>query len=172
MKIGKKRKDKITPKSDERKDEIVERTPSDVWTDMDHWFDQLRSDFHDLFWNPGFYPQESSNWMQTPAVDVSDKGDAFEMHVELPGINKDDVNIEVTPHGVEISAEHTQSNEDSGKNWLRKERSASSFYRCFELPEELKTDDVEAEMVNGVLSITLPKKEPTPKEKPKRIKIK
>ena len=48
MKIGKKRKDKITPKSDERKDEIVERTPSDVWTDMDHWFDQLRSDFHDL----------------------------------------------------------------------------------------------------------------------------
>lgn len=172
MKIGKKGKDKIIPRKNEGKDEIFERTPTDVWTDMDHWFDQLRSDFQHLFWNPGFYPRETSEWMQTPAVDVSDQGDAFEMQVELPGISKDDINIEVTPRGVEISAKHDESSEDSGKNWLRKERTAASFYRCFELPEELNTEDVEAEMDNGVLSITLPKKEPTPKQKPRKVKIK
>lgn len=171
MKIGKDRKDKIIPRRKEKKDEIVERTPTDVWTDMDNLFDQLRSDFHSLFLNP-FYPRETTEWMQAPAVDVSDQGDAFEMHVDLPGVQKDDVNIEVTPHGVEISANYDETKEESGKNWLRKERRASSFYRCFELPEELRTDEAEAEMNNGVLSITLPKKQPTPKEKPKKLKIK
>ena len=58
------------------------------------------------------------------------------------------------------------------KNWLRRERSSTSFYRALELPEELKTDNVDAEFSDGILTVKLPKVEPKPEHKPKKVKIK
>ncbi len=173
MKIGRKKKDEITPTEQSRKGDIVERGPDFFLSEMDHWFDQLRNDFEQLFWNPrDRYNSTLSEWSRTPAVDVADHGDKYEMQVELPGINKEDINLEVSPYGIELSAEHDETKDEKGKNWLRKERTTSSFYRCFEMPDELKTEDVKAEMNDGVLTVTLPKKTPTPKQKSKKVKIK
>ena len=172
MKIGKKNRDKITPKNQGRKKEIIERRPDYFLSEMDDWFDQLRNDFEQLFWTPREHTTDMREWSRTPAVDVADHGDKYEMNVELPGINKEDINLEVTPHSIELSADHEESKDEKGKNWLRKERTASSFYRCFDLSEELNTDDVIAEMDDGVLTVTLPKKKPTPKPKSTKVKIK
>lgn len=173
MKIGRKKKDEITPTDDRRKADIVERRPDYFLSEIDDWFDQLRNDFEQLFWNPRErYETDLTEWTRTPAVDVADHGDKYEMHVELPGVNKEDINLEVTPYGIELSAEHQETTDEKGKNWLRKERTSSSFYRCFDMSDELKTEDVHAEMNDGVLTVTLPKKKPTPKQKPTKVNIK
>lgn len=171
MKIGRKKKDEIIPRKRERQGDIVKHRPDYFLSEMDEWFDQLRNDFEQLFWNPRG-STDLTEWGRYPAVDVADHGDKYEMNVELPGINKEDINLEVNPYGIELSAEHNETADEKGKNWLRKERSTSSFYRCFDLPEELKTDEVHAEMNEGVLTVTLPKEKPTPKQKSKKVKIK
>lgn len=173
MRIGRKKRDEITPKNRGRKGDIVKRRPDYFLSEMDDWFDQLRNDFEHLFWNP--QDQNTTDlreWSRSPAVDVVDHGDKYEMNVELPGVNKEDINLEVMPYGIELSAEHTDSSDEEGKNWLRKERTSASFYRCFDMPDELKTEEVKAEMNDGVLKVTLPKKKPTPKPKSTKVKIK
>jgi HSP20 family protein len=141
---------------------------------MDRMFDNFRTDFNELVWPwaERTQPSIALNQRRTPPMDIADMGDRYEMHLEMPGIPKDDINIEVTPNGVEISAEHDESKEEKDKNWLRRERSNMTFYRSFELPEELKTDNIDAELRDGILKLTLPKVEPKPEHKPKKIKIK
>ncbi len=167
MAFGKNKKNKLAVR-DKGNEEIAERKrPTDLWTDFDRLFDQFRSNFDDLFFNPATAIRE-----RTPLMDIEDHGDKYEMNVEMPGIPKEDINIEVTPNTIEISAEHEDSDEDKGKNYLRRERSTTSFYRCLELPEELKTDNVDAELEDGVLNLSLPKLEPRPKKESKKVKIK
>ena len=146
--------------------------PMDLWTEMDRLFDEFRASFDDLLWPLRHSEEDITPYRRTPLVDVADLGDKYEMHMELPGVPKDDVNIEVNPTGLEISVDHEESKEDRGKHWLRRERSSMSFYRSLELPEEIKTDEVEAELKDGVLTVMLPKVEPTPKKKTKKVKIK
>jgi HSP20 family protein len=107
-----------------------------------------------------------------PLMDIVDHGDKYEMHVEMPGIKKEDISIEVTPTMVEISAEHEEKSEDKGKNWLRQERSNMGFYRSFQIPENVKTGKVEAELKDGILRLSLPKTEPKPKYESTKVKIK
>lgn len=168
MGIRKNKKDKLAIKDKENQPtDIAPRRPYDLWIDRDRLFDSFRSSFDDLFWNPTTSMRE-----RTPPMDIADLGDKYEMHVEMPGIPKDDINIELTPNNIEISAEHKEQSEDKGKNWLRRERSSTSFYRCLEVPEEIKTDNADAELKDGVLSLTLPKLEPKKKQKSRKIKIK
>ena len=105
-------------------------------------------------------------------MDVADHEDHYEMRLEMPGIPKEDISIEVTSNTIEISANHEKNNEDKEKNWLRRERSHMSYYRTLEFPEEILTDKVEAEMQDGVLTVTLPKTEPNTIPQPKKIDVK
>jgi len=173
MKNRRDKKNKLAIKPKENT-EITERKPSyDLWTEMDRMFDEFRNSFDDLFW-----PLERTQTItpystrRTPPMDIADHGDKYEMHVEIPGMNKDNINIEVTPKSIEISAENKEEKEDKGKNWIHRERSNMTFYRSLELPEELKTDKVEAEFKDGILTVLLPKSEPKPEHKSRKIKIK
>jgi len=174
MAIRKKKEDKLAVKPTEKKGEITSMRPLDIWSEMDKMLDNFRTDFDELFWPWSGRTQPFTAMAQnrTPPIDVADLGDRYEMHLELPGIPKDDINIEVTSNSIEISAKHEEDNEEKDKNWLRRERSSMSFYRALELPEELVTNEVDAELQDGVLTIKLPKVEPKPKDKPKKIKIK
>ncbi len=80
--------------------------------------------------------------------------------VELPGFSKADVNIEVAEDAVKISAKKTASEEEKNKNYIRRERSAQTYYRRIQLPEKVVADNAKANLKDGVLEITLPKKEP------------
>jgi len=172
MVIKKEKKNKLAIRPKEQH-EITPRRPYDLWSDIDRLFDGFKSDFDDLFWpwgQRGLLNTYSTT--RTPAMDVCDLGDRYEMRVEMPGIPKENVNIEITPNGVEIEAKSHETKEEKKKNYLRRESSGVSFYRSLELPEELSTDDVEAELKDGILMINLPKVAPKPEYKSKKVQIK
>jgi HSP20 family protein len=148
--------------------EITRRDPYSLWSDMDRMFDNFRSSFDDLFWTPseGFVPRRAE-LVRQPLMDVEDTGKEYRVTLEMPGLKKDEVNIEATSTTLEITAQTSKEEKEEGKNFLRRERYLSRPSRAIELPEEVKTDSVEAEMKNGVLSIILPKREPTKAEKTK-----
>ena len=174
MVMKRKKEDEIDVRPVERSRLFPTIRPADLWTEMDRLFDEFRASFDDLLW-PLRRPKEevaTYEYARTPLVDVADLGDKYEMRVELPGVPKDDINIEVNPTGIELSVDHEEEKEDKGKHWLRRERSSLSFYRSLEFPEEIKTDKVEAELRDGVLTVMLPKVEPTPSKKTKKVKIK
>lgn len=167
-KKGKKGKLAIIPK---QKAEVIAQRPYELWSDMDQLFNRLRTNVDELFWGPRTNLMTIPEY-QMPLTDVVDLGDKYEMHVEMPGIKKEDICIEVNPTTVEISAEHEETSEDKGKNWLRQERSSMDFYRSFQVPETLKTGKVEAELKDGILTLVLPKAEPKPKYETTKVKIK
>lgn len=172
MSLRKEKKNKII-EHPSTQGQITNTRPYDIWSEFDHLFDTFRSNFDDLFYPFGhqgrFLP---STQQRIPPMNLADLGDRYEMKVELPGVAKEDVNIEVTTNGIEIKAQHCETSENETENWLRKECSATSFYRSLELPEELKTDNVQAELKDGILSISLPKMQPKPESKAKKVSIK
>ena len=172
MAIRKDKKNKIIERKP-KKTELTTRPPYDLWRDMDSLFDSFRSGFDDLFW-PWTGTNSLTTYIQdrTPPMDVADMGDHYEMRIEIPGMPKDNIEIEVKQNGLEIKAECDETYEEKGKNWLRRECSGTSFYRTIELPEDLKTEEVDAELKHGVLTVNLPKLEPKPIQKSKKIKIK
>lgn len=173
MAIIKGKKDKLGIKpTEEKQGEIALRRPYDLWTDMDQLFDQFRTNFNDLFRRPDSAFLSTFNELRTPMMDVADLGDKYEMKIEMPGIPKEKINIDVSPTSIEISAKHDTAEEEKNKNWLRRERSSTSFYRSVEFPDEIKTDTVEAELKDGVLNLSLPKREPKPEYKSTKVKIK
>ena len=68
--------------------------------------------------------------------------------------------------------EKQEGEEEEQKNWVRRERRSMSYYRNFELPEHIKSDQVEAELKDGILKVMLPKVEPKPEHESKKVKIK
>jgi HSP20 family protein len=168
---GKKDKLAVRPTED-KQGEIINRRPYDLWTDMDQLFDQFRTNFNDLFWRPNSSLFNTFEDDRTPMMDVADLGNTYEMKVEMPGIPKEKINIDVSPTHIEISAKHETEEDEKDKNWLRRERSSMSFYRSVEFPEKIKTDTVEAEFKDGVLKLSLPKQEQKPELKSTKVKIK
>jgi HSP20 family protein len=106
---------------------------------------------------------------RTPLYDMVDKGDRYELEVELPGIEKDKIHVKATDDSIEISAEQLEEErvEERKKKYVYNERSYSSFYRTIPIPEQILSSEVTAKMNNGILRIDLPKKMPT---KPKGVK--
>jgi HSP20 family protein len=174
MAIRKDRKNKLVVRPSQDRGEITGMQPVDIWSEMDRMFDNFRTNFDDLFWPWGTRTQPITTMAErrTPPMDIADMGDHYEMRLEMPGIPKDKINIEVTQNTIEVSAQYEENKEDKDKNWLRKERNSMSFYRALELPEELKTTNVDAELKEGVLRVKLPKVEPKPEHKPKKVQIK
>ena len=166
------KKEKLIVRSPEKLKPTVNEPPSrELWTDFDLLFDQFRSNFEDLFYHPRSNMIIPTVRARVPPLDVVDLGDKYELMVEMPGVPKENIDIKVTPNEVEISAENKTEAERKGKTWLRRERSSMSFYRNFMLPEELRTDGADAELKDGVLTLTLPKIAPKPHHKPQKINI-
>ena len=173
MALRKEKKNKLAIKPTKKLGDITARRPYDLWADMDRMFDDFRTQFNDLLL-PWSQTDELTTYAidRTPLMDIADLGDKYEMRVEMPGIPKEDINIEVTPNSVEICADHEEHKEDKDKNWLRRERSSMCYYRSLELPEQIKSDNVDAEFKDGILTVMLPKVEPKPKHKASKVKIK
>ena len=88
---------------------------------------------------------------------------------EIPGLNKKQLNVEVEEGILTISGDKHNTFEDDGAKVLRRELKQSSFKRSFELGEQLDGEDISANFKDGVLSVTIPKKEP---EIPKKHSVK
>ena len=102
--------------------------------------------------------------MRVPLCDMADRGDGYELQIEVPGIDKEKINVHATEDAVEISGEHTEKVEEKKKDYVYNERSSRSFYRKIPVPEEIDPARVVARMNNGILSVDLPKKAPSKKK--------
>jgi HSP20 family protein len=142
------------------------------WSDIDRMFNAM-----DLFQNRmnRLFPEYGRSWT-IPALDVTrsgprtnlyDVGDHLEMKVEVPGTAKDDLSIKVQGNYLEISGSR-KSDAPEGYSSHRVERGSTGFTRSFTLPSDVDTGKVEAQLANGVLTLTLPKLEAA---KPKQITI-
>lgn len=103
---------------------------------------------------------------QLPAVNIKENEDSFEILLAAPGLNKEDFSIEIDENILKISSEFKQNEEVKEEKFSRREFNFSSFKRAFTLPETVNEDKIEAAYVNGILKLSLPKKEEAlPKEK-------
>ena len=93
-------------------------------------------------------------------TDVEDTGDAFKLEAELPGFDKEDIQIDLDNDTLTISAEHNsdKKEEDKKRNFVKRERFYGSFTRSFDVTG-IDVDRIEAEYNKGVLTLTLPKKQ-------------
>jgi len=139
------------------------------WSD-NPWraLEQLQDEINRLFdFSFGRLPQERET-VYAPSVDVSEDKDNIYVEADLPGLEQKDINISLRRDSLCISAKREEKKEEKRKNYHRVERVSRNFYREIALPSTVDTDKIKAVYKNGVLKVTLPKKE---EEKEKEIKI-
>ncbi|GAQ95769.1 HSP20 family protein [Thermodesulfovibrio aggregans] len=106
----------------------------------------------------------------SPAVDIYEEGDDLVVKAELPGINKEDIEVKITDDYITISGEKKREEKVEKKDYYRYERSYGSFSRTFRLPVDVQTDKAKAKFENGVLEIRIPKTEEA-KKKERKLQI-
>lgn len=145
-------------------------SPFGILEEMDRMFDDLRLGFENYLAVPGIF---GTTTFRAPAVDLIDEGDEYKLHAEMPGIKKEDINLEVGDTELEISAEtkEEKKEEDEKKGYIRRERRYSKFYRRVPLPQPVDSEKAEAELKDGVLTVRLPKISP-PEKKTKKVGVK
>ncbi len=111
------------------------------------------------FFNDSVFPSyfRQSGLMK---VDIKDDGDAYVLEAELPGIKKENVNIDVEDGNLTISVNQDEQTEEKNDNYLCRERRACSMRRSFSL-DSIDVEKINAKMENGLLTLRLPKVEPT-----------
>jgi len=93
------------------------------------------------------------------AIDLVEHDGEFVATVDLPGFEREDVDLRVSDHTLHLEAEHDEATEESEEDYLRRERRHQSVQRSVRLPEEVDKEAVTARMKNGVLTVRLPKAE-------------
>lgn len=138
----------------------LEKEMGRSWEDYNNYFERFVSDL----------PRLQKITMDV-SCDIADKEDRFILTADMPGMEKDEVTVNVIDNEIEISAQHKESAEEKKKDYIRNERSETRYYRRLSLPEEVISSKTTAKMTNGVLTVELPKKTPTKIEQPLAIKI-
>ena len=160
---------KITKRSENNNPQLPV-TQSDPVASLRSMHDMIDRLFNDHFMTP-FGRLSFSENMSTfsPKVDISETETAIKVRAEVPGMNPDDVSIEVTEDTLSIAGTIEKSNEEKDENYYRMERSSGRFSREFMLPSKIDADNVNAEAKNGVITITLTKQ---PSEQKRKVEIK
>ena len=107
--------------------------------------------------------------MFIPAFEVLERKEAYLFKADLPGFKEDDVDIQLTGNRLTISGKREAEQADQSDRYYTSERMYGSFTRTFTLPEGIDAENVRAELKDGVLNLTIPKK---PEVQPKRIQLK
>ena len=115
---------------------------------------------------PGETELSTRSW--APPVDIYETEEAIVLKAELPGVDPKDVEVRVEDNTLFLKVERKFEKEVKEQNYHRVERSYGSFARSFSLPNSISTDQVKAEFKDGLLTLTMPKRE---EAKPKTIKI-
>jgi len=122
----------------------------------------FRRSGNDIF---SLYDEMEKNFMknfgsQLPAfkTDIVDKGDRYVLEADMPGFNKEDIDIHVDDNKLTITAKHNVNKEENKDNYIRRERRYGSFTRSFDV-SNVKTEEIKADYKNGVLILNLPKKD-------------
>ena len=106
-----------------------------------------------------------------PAVNIKETANDFILELAIPGMKKSDFIIDVENKILSISSEVTKEEEEKNEIYTRREFGYSSFKRTFTLPDSIESDKVKASYEDGILMVTLPKREEAKQKPPKRIEI-
>ncbi len=130
---------------------------------MDDFFGRRRRP-----WWPQRWLRAEEAEVTAPAIDLYEDKDDIVVKAELPGMDKDDVEVNLLDHLLTIKGEKKKEEEIKEQNYYRCERSYGSFLRTVELPKDVHSDKVRASFKSGVLEVRLPK---TEEAKTKEIKV-
>jgi HSP20 family protein len=147
--------------TDKKQDALVARGARDPFALLR----QMTSEFDQLFGEPffaanrwpafkAFTMPEIAAW--TPKVDVFEKDNRLFTRVDLPGMKKEDVKVEVSDGYLALSGERKLETEEKKETFYRSEREYGSFYRAVPLPEGVKLEDIKATFADGVLEVSVP----------------
>ncbi len=140
-------------------------------TEMDRVFDEFDRTFRKYFGSPLRRRRRMIPEFRRPVLDIQDRKDHYLLEAELPGVSKDDINVEIEDDKLSIKTEQKKEKKEEGEGYVRHERGYRSFYREIALPDDIITDKIKGELKNGILNIKMPKKEQEKKE-PKKVEIK
>src|SRR5688572_28656793 len=135
----------------------AEQNPFALMREMRKEFDRF---FNEPAWPAFGWPtfrfgrDEEAAW--NPQVDVFQRDNRLVTRIDLPGLKKEDIKVEVTDGHLAISGERKKEEEEKGEQFYRCEREYGSFYRAVPLPDGVKLEDVKATFADGVLEVSVP----------------
>lgn len=128
---------------------------------LDSFLDNLLNDL----------PVTNNNYLNFPAVNIAETKDDYELDFNVPGRKKEDFKITVDKNILTVSFEKKEEQKEEGKQFIKREFATQSFKRSFTLDEKINTEDIKASYEDGLLHLSLPKKEEV-KVLPKEIAVK
>jgi HSP20 family protein len=138
---------------------------------MEREMERMFEDFFSPRWSPfrrSFWPTRKQAFPSVD-IDVYEEKDEIVAKAELPGMSKDDINVNVSDHILTIKGEKKKEEETKDEDYFFSERSYGTFVRSIELPADVQTEKAKANFKNGILEIRLPK---TEEAKKKEIPVK
>lgn len=151
-------------------------TPWRPFMDLDRWERDAERMMNQFFGRP-FMPWWPERWLRTepmeanaPSVDVYVEKDDIVIEAELPGMDKDDIEVNLSDHSLALKGEKKRKEKIKEDNYYCAERIYGSFSRALELPVDVHGEKVKASFTNGVLQIRLPIAE-TAKAKSIKVKV-
>jgi len=154
--------------------------PLDLMRSLDAEFDEFRRAIERNLWWPTVWRRPTMEswgepgWLGTrlPILDIRDTGKELVIEAEMPGIPKENIDIQVTEKAIEICGEMRSEEKDGREGYVRQERSYSTCYRQVPLPAEVEPNQVNAELKDGILTITMPKRKPKEEIKKHKVNVK
>ncbi|MBN2543871.1 Hsp20/alpha crystallin family protein [bacterium] len=142
---------------------LVRWKPFRPLSEMMEWPKDIEKMFEDYFESKG------AEKLWAPEVDIYEDENSIFVEAEIPGMDKDNINITVNQNSLTLSGKKEMKDEVKGKDYHRIERTYGEFKRSFSLPTTTDLEKIDATYEQGVLKITVPKLE---KAKPKEIPVK
>lgn len=167
----------MAPKESSKSKDIVEKKEKGIkrslspFEEMDRMFDSFfpRGWLRPQHWErPSWGEMMASFESQMPRVDIIDRDDEVVVHAEVPGVDKDDLEVSVTDNTVTIKASTSQEKKEEKGDYYRCETKRGSFSRTLALPSDIDCDKAKSSLKDGVLELRLPK---IAKSKRRQIKV-
>ena len=124
--------------------------------------------FDDDFFRDDFFDRKDRMNFNLMKTDIREDDKSYLLEVDLPGYSKDDIKIDITDGYLTINAKVDKVDNDSSKNYVRRERFTGEVSRSFYVGEDIKEDEVKANFKNGILTLEVPKVSLEDKKKDKK----
>jgi HSP20 family protein len=132
-------------------------------------FQIIKKDFEDIL-----QPLKEFKFAEfrTPLVNIKDNESEFEISIEIPGVKKEEINVDAHKDYIKIEANTKKEKEEKEENYYKYEMRTNSFSRVIKMPEKIKSEEVNGELKDGVLILKAPKLSPIKNDEIKRVQIK